>query len=76
MLELALGLYCSATLVVAVATQSWASVPFVTLFSAGFLYVGATSLIEARKGSIQGEVDIDAQAPSTHSSPKPQSMLS
>jgi cellulose synthase/poly-beta-1,6-N-acetylglucosamine synthase-like glycosyltransferase len=76
MLELALGLYSTATLVVAIATQSWASVPFVTLFSVGFLYVGATSLIEGRRSSVQGDADIDVQAPSTHSSPKPQSMLS
>jgi cellulose synthase/poly-beta-1,6-N-acetylglucosamine synthase-like glycosyltransferase len=75
-LELAFGLYCTATLVVAIATRSWASVPFVTLFSAGFLYVGVTSLIETRRSQPQGEAEVDAQAPSTHSSPSPQSMLS
>jgi len=75
-LELAFGLYCTATLVVAIATRSWASVPFVTLFSAGFLYVGVTSLIETRRSQAQGDAEVDAQAPSTHSSPSPQSMLS
>jgi hypothetical protein len=75
-LELALGLYCTATLVVAIATRSWASVPFVTLFAAGFLYVGVTSLIETRRSQPQGDAEVDAQAPSTHSSPSPQSMLS
>ncbi len=75
-LELAFGLYCTATLVVAIATRSWASVPFVTLFSAGFLYVGVTSLIETRRSQPHGDAEVDAQAPSTHSSPSPQSMLS
>jgi hypothetical protein len=76
-LELAFGFYCTATLAVALATQSWASVPFVTLFAGGFLYVGFTSLSEAwRAGASQGEASADAQAPSTHSSPSPQSMLS
>jgi cellulose synthase/poly-beta-1,6-N-acetylglucosamine synthase-like glycosyltransferase len=75
-LELAFGLYCTATLVVAIATRSWASVPFVTLFSAGFLYVGVTSLIETRRSQPQGDAEVEAQAPSTHSSPSPQSMLS
>jgi hypothetical protein len=59
---------------VALGTQSWASVPFVTLFSAGFLYVGVTSLVEARGSAVQGVAE--EQEPSTHSSPKPQSMLS
>jgi len=45
-LELAFGLYCTATLTSALVTQSWASVPFVLLFSAGFLYVGCVSLYE------------------------------
>jgi len=75
-LELVFGLYCTATLVVALATQSWASVPFVSLFSVGFLYVGVTSLLEARGSRRQGDAEVDAQEPSTHSSPKPQSMLS
>ena len=73
-LELVFGLYCTATLAVALGTQSWASVPFVTLFSAGFLYVGVTSLVEARGSAVQGVAE--EQEPSTHSSPKPQSMLS
>ncbi len=75
-LELVFGLYCTATLVVALATQSWASFPFVSLFSVGFLYVGVTSLLEAHGSRRQGDAEVDAQEPSTHSSPKPQSMLS
>lgn len=78
-LELLFGLYCTATLAVALGTQSWASVPFVTLFSTGFLYVGVTSLVEGRgnaNSATQGAAEVEAQAPSTHSSPNPQSMLS
>ena len=75
-LELAFGLYCTLTLAVAIATQSWASIPFVTLFSAGFLYVGVSSLLESRRGRTHGDAVVDAQAPSTHSSAKPQSILS
>jgi cellulose synthase/poly-beta-1,6-N-acetylglucosamine synthase-like glycosyltransferase len=70
--ELAFGIYCAATLGVAFLTRSYASIPFVTLFCAGFLYVGITGLLEARRVRVQGA----EQAPSTHSSPKPQSMLS
>lgn len=75
--ELAFGLYCTSTLVVAIATESWASVPFLLLFCAGFTYVGVHSVVEAwRPRSVQGEADVTAQAPSTHSSPSPQSTLS
>ncbi len=84
-LELAFALYCTATLTVAVVTQSWASVPFVLLFSAGFSYVGCVSLYETlgvrfprgeAKAFGQGEGVASTQLPSTHSSPSPQSMLS
>jgi hypothetical protein len=75
--ELGFGLYCTATLAVALATQSWASVPFVSLFCVGFLYVGLFSLLEAwRPSTPQGESGSGTQVPSTHSSPRPQSMLS
>lgn len=76
-LELLFGAYCLTTLALAVVTQSWASVPFVLLFSAGFCGVGVTSLIETlRRPEPQGETDVATHAPSTHSSPSPQSMLS
>jgi cellulose synthase/poly-beta-1,6-N-acetylglucosamine synthase-like glycosyltransferase len=75
-LELLFGLYCTGTLAIAVLTESWASVPFLLLFCAGFSYVSITSLLEAlRPPSAQGD-SIGAQVPSTHSSPSPQSMLS
>ena len=75
--ELTFGAYCIATLVIAILTRNWASIPFLLLFSAGFTYVGAASLYEAlRLGFGQGASELTAQAPSTHSSPSPQSMLS
>jgi hypothetical protein len=76
-IELAFGIYCTATLITAIATGSWASVPFLLLFAAGFMYVGVASLygaLQLRLG--QGDPELTAQAPSTHSSPSPQSMLS
>ncbi len=77
MVELAFGVYCAVTLVVAIVTESWASMPFLFLFCAGFAYVGVASLYEAlRTGRGQGDSELTAQAPSTHSSPNPQSMLS
>ena len=76
-IELGFALYCSITLVVAVVTRSWASIPFVLLFCVGFLYVGGMSLYEGlRIRRPQGESERTEQAPSTHSSPRPQSMLS
>lgn len=74
-LELLFALYCSSSLVVAVATQSWASVPFLLLFCAGFSWVALTSLQEALLRA-QGDAGLSEQEPSTHSSPSPQSMLS
>ncbi len=84
-LELALAIYCSGTLTIAIVTQSWASVPFLLLFSAGFSYVGFVSLYETvrvrfhrgrAEAVVQGEGAASTQLPSTHSSPSPQSILS
>jgi cellulose synthase/poly-beta-1,6-N-acetylglucosamine synthase-like glycosyltransferase len=76
-IELGFGVYCMATLVVAIATKSWASLPFLLLFCGGFTYVGLASLYEAFRLRVpQGDSEPTAQAPSTHSSPSPQSMLS
>ncbi len=74
-LEILFGLYCALTLTIAVVTRSWASVPFVLLFCVGFLYVGCVSLYEAVRPRFRHR-DAEAQLPSTHSSPRPQSMLS
>ncbi len=46
--ELAFGLYFVATIVLAVVTGSWVSIPFLVLFMVGFLYVGCLSLYQAR----------------------------
>ena len=73
--ELGFGLYCTASLIIAVTTQSWASVPFLLLFCAGFSWVGLASLREALLRG-QGDSELTEQEPSTHSSPSPQSMLS
>jgi glycosyltransferase involved in cell wall biosynthesis len=75
--ELGFGFYCTACLLIAIVTESWASVPFLLLFCAGFAWVGVASLREALRLRFgQGESELTAQAPSTHSSPSPQSMLS
>lgn len=77
-IELLFGLYCLATLATAIATRSWASMPFLLLFCAGFTYVGVSSLLEAFELEL-GHGDDSRRAeqePSTHSSPRPQSMLS
>ena len=47
--ELALGVYFTATVVYAVVNQIYGSVPFLVLFQVGFLYTGALSLSENRK---------------------------
>ena len=73
--ELGFGLYCTGTLGIALRTESWASVPFLLLFCAGFSYVSVASLLEALHRPHQGD-SIGAHEPSTHSSPSPQSMLS
>jgi hypothetical protein len=76
-IELAFGVYCTGTLVVAIATKSWASLPFLLLFCGGFTYVGVASVYEGFRFRLaQGDSELTAQAPSTHSSPRPQSMLS
>jgi len=48
LLELAFGLYFVVTIVLAVITGSWISIPFLVLFMVGFLYVGSLSLYQSR----------------------------
>jgi len=48
MLELGFGLYIVATILLAVLTGSWVSIPFLVLFMVGFLYVGILSLYQTR----------------------------
>jgi len=46
--EFLAGLYFVFTIVLAVVTGSWVSIPFLVLFMVGFLYVGSLSLYQAR----------------------------
>lgn len=46
--EIGFALYFLATIVMAVATGSWTSIPFLLLFLFGFLYVGMLSLYQPR----------------------------
>src|SRR4030095_2396928 len=46
LVELALGLYFTATVFYALAQQIYATVPFLVLFQVGFLYTGLVSLMQ------------------------------
>jgi len=48
LVEIGFGLYFVTTIVIAVLTGSWMSIPFLVLFMVGFLYVGTLSLYQAR----------------------------
>jgi cellulose synthase/poly-beta-1,6-N-acetylglucosamine synthase-like glycosyltransferase len=48
LVEFLAGLYFVFTIVLAVITGSWVSIPFLVLFMVGFLYVGSLSLYQAR----------------------------
>ncbi|MCC6872871.1 MAG: glycosyltransferase family 2 protein [Sandaracinaceae bacterium] len=48
LLEVGFGLYFVGTIAFGVWLGAWASIPFLVLFMAGFLYVGALSLYQAR----------------------------
>jgi hypothetical protein len=48
LLEFMFGLYFVGTIGLAVWIGAWASIPFLLLFMAGFLYVGGLSLYQAR----------------------------
>src|SRR6058998_1102128 len=50
LLELALGLYFTATVFYALAQQIYATVPFLVLFQVGFLYTGLLSLMQQYAG--------------------------
>ena len=47
-LELVIGLYFSATVLVAIQLQMWPAIPFLVLYQAGFLYIGLLSLAQRR----------------------------
>ena len=46
LVELALGLYFTATVFYALANQIYGTVPFLVLFQIGFLYTGLVSLVQ------------------------------
>ena len=48
LIEVAFGLYFVATIILAVVTGSWITIPFLLLFMVGFLYVGSLSLFQFR----------------------------
>jgi len=48
LVEFGFGLYFVFTIVLAVITGSWMSIPFLVLFMVGFLYVGSLSLYQLR----------------------------
>jgi hypothetical protein len=52
MVELALGLYFSGTVVYALDSGIYTTVPFLVLFQFGFLYAGFVSLLQQAAGSI------------------------
>jgi cellulose synthase/poly-beta-1,6-N-acetylglucosamine synthase-like glycosyltransferase len=64
LIELALGLYFTATVFYALANQIYGTVPFLVLFQIGFLYTGLVSLVQqyasdpvdAKVGSLKFEV--------------------
>ncbi|MEO1474376.1 MAG: cellulose synthase family protein, partial [Pseudomonadota bacterium] len=47
-IEFCVGLYFVVTIGLAIATGSWASIPFLVMFMIGFLYVGSLSLYQTR----------------------------
>ena len=52
LVELALGLYFTATLVYALANGIYGTVPFLMLFQVGFLYTGLLSLVQQFGGDL------------------------
>jgi hypothetical protein len=46
LIELALGLYFTATVFYALANQIYGTLPFLVLFQAGFLYTGLLSIVQ------------------------------
>ena len=50
LVELALGLYFTATVFYALANQIYGTVPFLVLFQIGFLYTGLLSIVQQYAG--------------------------
>jgi cellulose synthase/poly-beta-1,6-N-acetylglucosamine synthase-like glycosyltransferase len=54
LIELALGLYFTATVFYALANQIYGTVPFLVLFQVGFLYTGLLSIVQQYAGDSDG----------------------
>ena len=54
LIELALGLYFTATVFYALANQIYGTVPFLVLFQIGFLYTGLLSIVQQYAGDPRG----------------------
>jgi cellulose synthase/poly-beta-1,6-N-acetylglucosamine synthase-like glycosyltransferase len=52
MIELALGLYFTATVFYALANGIYGTLPFLVLFQVGFLYMGLTSIVQQYAGDV------------------------
>jgi hypothetical protein len=50
MIEMALGLYFTATVFYALANGIYGTLPFLLLFQVGFLYMGLTSIVQQYAG--------------------------
>jgi hypothetical protein len=50
MIEMALGLYFTATVFYALANGIYGTLPFLVLFQVGFLYMGMTSIVQQYAG--------------------------
>jgi cellulose synthase/poly-beta-1,6-N-acetylglucosamine synthase-like glycosyltransferase len=54
LIELALGLYFTATVFYALANQIYGTLPFLVLFQVGFLYTGLLSIVQQYAGGSEG----------------------
>ena len=58
LIELALGLYFTATVFYALANQIYGTLPFLMLFQIGFLYTGLMSLVQQYAGQPEGAAEL------------------
>jgi cellulose synthase/poly-beta-1,6-N-acetylglucosamine synthase-like glycosyltransferase len=58
LVELALGLYFTATVFYALANQIYGTLPFLVLFQVGFLYTGLLSIVQQYAGDSDGVVEL------------------
>jgi cellulose synthase/poly-beta-1,6-N-acetylglucosamine synthase-like glycosyltransferase len=58
LIELALGLYFTATVFYALANQIYGTIPFLVLFQVGFLYTGLLSIVQQYAGDSDGVAEL------------------